>query len=176
MFLDREKLDLTSSTAPSSTVAEDCVSSIAFFEPEFNVSQISPEANSESFRYEKEHRIASLRRCDDEHRAHYFACDRSDRGDLRRCRHSCQIRRCSLRAGSDSAIIFTLLVVGGRTLESQTMDRMSACLHSTITDRFFLMTILTRPKVTNVTAEHMNSILGSVLKLINNNIDAPEAH
>jgi len=31
------------------------------------------------------------------------------------------------------------------------------------------------PKVTNVTAEYMNSILGSVLKLINNNIDAAEA-
>lgn len=30
-------------------------------------------------------------------------------------------------------------------------------------------------KVTNVTTEHMNSVLGSVLKLINNNIDAPEA-
>jgi hypothetical protein len=29
--------------------------------------------------------------------------------------------------------------------------------------------------VTNVTADHMNSVLGSVLKLINNNIDAPEA-
>jgi len=34
---------------------------------------------------------------------------------------------------------------------------------------------LNRPKVTNVTANHMNSILGSVLKLINNNIDAIEA-
>jgi hypothetical protein len=32
-----------------------------------------------------------------------------------------------------------------------------------------------RPKVTNVTADHMNSVLGSVLKLINNNIDATEA-
>ncbi|CAF2524152.1 unnamed protein product [Rotaria sp. Silwood2] len=31
------------------------------------------------------------------------------------------------------------------------------------------------PKVTNVTADHMNSVLGSVLKLINNNIDANEA-
>jgi ryanodine receptor 2 len=34
---------------------------------------------------------------------------------------------------------------------------------------------LIRPKVTNVTANHMNSVLGSVLKLINNNIDATEA-
>ncbi|CAF3538671.1 unnamed protein product [Rotaria sordida] len=33
----------------------------------------------------------------------------------------------------------------------------------------------TEPKVTNVTADHMNSVLGSVLKLINNNIDANEA-
>ena len=32
-----------------------------------------------------------------------------------------------------------------------------------------------RPKVTNVTANHMNSVLGSVLKLINNNIDTVEA-
>lgn len=32
-----------------------------------------------------------------------------------------------------------------------------------------------RPKVTNVTPEHMNSVLGSVLKLINNNIDEQEA-
>ncbi|UJR09568.1 hypothetical protein I4U23_013803 [Adineta vaga] len=31
------------------------------------------------------------------------------------------------------------------------------------------------PKVTNVTANHMNSVLGSVLKLINSNIDAVEA-
>lgn len=37
------------------------------------------------------------------------------------------------------------------------------------------MTFVFRPKVTNVTADHMNSVLGSVLKLINNNIDAPEA-
>ena len=29
--------------------------------------------------------------------------------------------------------------------------------------------------MTSVTSDHMNSILGSVLKLINNNIDAPEA-
>jgi hypothetical protein len=32
-----------------------------------------------------------------------------------------------------------------------------------------------RPKVTNVTANNMNSVLGSVLKLINNNIDTIEA-
>ena len=167
----------------------DCLSSFAscfsitFFEPEFNgdvkhtsnVSQFSPEANGKSFRHEKEHRIASLRRCDDEHRAHYLTFDQSDRGDRRTCRHSRQIRRCSLRGGSDSAIIFTLLVVGGRITESQTIDGVSACLHLTTTGRFFLFTNLTRPKVTNVTAERVNSILGSVLKLINNNIDAPEA-
>ncbi|CAF5042296.1 unnamed protein product, partial [Rotaria magnacalcarata] len=33
----------------------------------------------------------------------------------------------------------------------------------------------TEPRVTNVTASHMNSVLGSVLKLINNNVDAVEA-
>ncbi|CAF5091478.1 unnamed protein product, partial [Rotaria magnacalcarata] len=33
----------------------------------------------------------------------------------------------------------------------------------------------TEPKVTNVTVEHMNSVLGSVLKLVHNNIDANEA-
>ncbi|CAM4882414.1 unnamed protein product [Rotaria socialis] len=33
----------------------------------------------------------------------------------------------------------------------------------------------TEPKVTNVTASHMNSVLASVLKLINNNVDAVEA-
>ena len=33
----------------------------------------------------------------------------------------------------------------------------------------------TRPKVTNVTGNHMNSVLGSVLKLINNNIDTIDA-
>ena len=32
-----------------------------------------------------------------------------------------------------------------------------------------------RPKVSNVTANHMNSVLGSVLKLINKNLDAIEA-
>ena len=78
----------------------DCLSSFAsrfsitFFEPEFNgdvkhtsnVSQLSPEAKGKSFRHEKEHRIASLRRCDDEHRAHYLTFDQSDRGDQRTCR------------------------------------------------------------------------------------------
>ncbi|CAF4829750.1 unnamed protein product, partial [Rotaria sp. Silwood1] len=34
---------------------------------------------------------------------------------------------------------------------------------------------ITEPQITNVTANHMNSVLGSVLKLINNNIDAIEA-
>ncbi|CAF4134157.1 unnamed protein product, partial [Rotaria sordida] len=32
-----------------------------------------------------------------------------------------------------------------------------------------------KPQITNVTSNHMNSVLGSVLKLINNNIDAIEA-
>ncbi|CAF4061993.1 unnamed protein product, partial [Rotaria sordida] len=34
---------------------------------------------------------------------------------------------------------------------------------------------ITEPPITNVTSNHMNSVLGSVLKLINNNIDAIEA-
>ncbi|CAF4002530.1 unnamed protein product [Rotaria sp. Silwood1] len=34
---------------------------------------------------------------------------------------------------------------------------------------------ITEPQITNVTSNHMNSVLGNVLKLINNNIDAMEA-
>ena len=44
-----------------------------------------------------------------------------------------------------------------------------------VTYWIFRIELFSRPKVTNVTADHMNSVLGSVLKLINNNIDELEA-
>jgi len=63
--------------------------------------------------------------------------------------------------------------IGGQLDHKNLNNQLSILLFEIILVKFF--DYFPRPKVTNVTAYHMNSVLGSVLKLINNNIDATEA-
>lgn len=68
-------------------------------------------------------------------------------------------------------LFVSIILVDQWTTESQTTDRVRLDLSSSLPNEDFSL----RPKVTNVTANHMNSVLGSVLKLINNNIDTIDA-
>lgn len=113
-------------------------------------------------------------RCNDQCCTNNSSTNESDYGYRRTFRKQSEIWRCTLCCRSDSTVclfLFTILVVSWTT-EKQTIDWVCFSLpdkFSSIIER------LSRPKVTNVTADHMNSVLGSVLKLINNNIDATEA-
>jgi hypothetical protein len=69
--------------------------------------------------------------------------------------------------------VFVLIYhIGGQLNHKELNNQLSIKFYI---NNHILLSFLIRPKVTNVTAEHMNSVLGSVLKLINNNIDAIEA-
>ena len=66
--------------------------------------------------------------------------------------------------------VFVLLVVEW-TFEKQTIERVDYCEISSIGYNTSLFLVFLRQKISKVTAVHMNSVLGSVLKLIHKNID-----